>query len=482
MDLRKGTVFLVLAWAVVLVTGYGLTLVLARILARETLGDYGLVMSVLVWLEIVVINGLPVAVQKFTAARPKQAYAILKSGAGIQAAAAAALYIAAYFFSPLLAGLFQDGHLTFYFRIAFLNIFLYGFLHLFASFQNGLGRFGRQAVILTVFAFGKLGCVILFLSLGHGLVWAFWGNAAGAAVGMLAGMFYIRSAPKIRAFDARPLIRFALPSVLYSLAVSLLLSIDLWFINRMLGRGEGAVYTVSSQIARIPYFLVFGLSATVLSAVSAASAAGRIQKVQSTIAQAMRFLCMMALPIAVLATAYRRECMALLFPPEYASGQAVLGILIWGMVFLAFLVVLTAVINAGGRPAVSFALTSGAVALDVVLNAALIPRLGIAGGALATTAAAGAGALASGLIVQKTTGFTMSLKPLSRIALASLIPLAAGLFVPARGLRLVAVCAVAAALYGLVLMALGEVKKEELTGFFRSRPKPAGAHGETVLP
>jgi O-antigen/teichoic acid export membrane protein len=63
MDLRKGTLFLILAWAVVLVTGYGLTLVLARLLTREALGDYGLVMSVLVWLEIVVINGLPVAVQ-----------------------------------------------------------------------------------------------------------------------------------------------------------------------------------------------------------------------------------------------------------------------------------------------------------------------------------------------------------------------------------------------------------------------------------
>jgi O-antigen/teichoic acid export membrane protein len=482
MDLRKGTVFLILAWAVVLVTGYGLTLVLARRLAFDSYGDYGLVMSILVWLEIVVINGLPVAVQKFTAAHPKQAYGILKSGAGIQAGAAAALYVAAYFGSPLLAGLFQDDHLTFYFRIAFLNIFLYGFLHLLASFQNGLGRFGRQAVILMVFAFGKLGCVILFLSLGHDLVWAFWGNAAGAALGIAAGAAFIRRAPKATAFETGPLVRFALPSVLYSLAVTLLLSIDLWFVNRLLGKGAGAVYVASSQIARIPYFLVFGLSATVLSAVSAAAAAGRMQKVRGTIAQAVRFLCMLAAPIAILATAYRREGMALLFPPRFAPGEAVLGILIWGMVFLAFLVVLTTAINAGGRPVVSFALTSVVVALDAALNAALVPRMGIAGGALATTAAAGAGALASGLIVRRSTGFAMGLKPLLRIALASLVPAAFGLFVPAHGPGLVVVCLLATALYGLVLMALGEIKKEELTGFFRSRPKPDGTPVESVLP
>jgi O-antigen/teichoic acid export membrane protein len=474
MDLRKGTVFLILAWGVVLVTGYGLTLVLARLLVKEALGEYGLVMSVLVWLEIVVINGLPVAVQKFTAANPKQAYGILKSGAGIQALAAAALYAAAYFGAPLLAGLFQDGQLTFYFRIAFLNIFLYGFLHLLASFQNGMGRFGRQAFILTVFAFGKLGCVVLFLILGRDLVWAFWGNAAGAALGILAGAAFIRRAPKVKAFESGALVRFALPSVLYSLAVSLLLSLDLWFVNRMLGRGDGAVYTVSSQIARIPYFLVFGLSATVLSAVSAAVAAGRMQNARGTIAQAIRFLCMMAAPIAVLATAYRKEGMALLFPPQYAPGEAVLGILIWGMALLAFVVVLTTVINAGGRPAVSFGLTSGMVAIDAALNAALIPRMGLAGAALATTAAAGAGVLVSGLAVRRMYGFSMSLKPILRIALASLVPAGIGLAVPARGLRLVLVCALAAALYGLVLMAVGEVKKEELTAFFRSRPARAG--------
>jgi stage V sporulation protein B len=482
MDLRKGTVFLVLAWVVVLITGYGLTLVLARRLAFDLYGDYGLVMSVLVWLEIVVINGLPVAVQKFTAAHPKQAYGILKSGAGIQAGAAVALYVAAYFGSPLLAGLFQDGHLTFYFRIAFLNIFLYGFLHLLASFQNGLGRFGRQAIILTVFAFGKLGCVILFLFLGHDLVWAFWGNAAGAALGVLTGAAYIRHAPNVKPFESRPLIRFALPSVLYSLAVTLLLSIDLWFINRMLGKGAGAIYVASSQIARIPYFLVFGLSATVLSAVSAAVAAGRLHKVRDTLGQAVRFLCMLAAPIAVLAMAYRREGMALLFPPRFAPGEAVLGILIWGMVFLAFLVVLTTAINAGGRPAVSFALTLGVVALDAALNAALIPRMGLAGGALATTVAAGAGVTISGFIVRRIYGFSMSPKPLLRIALASLVPAGFGLLVPAHGLRLVVVCAAATALYGLVLMALGEVKKEELTGFFRSRSKPDGTPVESVNP
>ena len=482
MSLRRGTLFLVLAWAAVLITGYALTLVLTRTLDQKTYGDYGLVMSVLLWLEIIVINGIPYAVQKFTASHREAALSIFKSGLFVQTAAAVALYGLAFALAPLLSNVFQDNKLTLYFRIAFLNVFVYGFLHLLASFQNGLGRFGRQAFLLTLFAFGKMGFVILFVALGRSLVWAFWGNAAGAMLGIAAGILWTPRPWKEPVYDPKPLIRFAAPSVLYSLAVTLILTVDLWFVNRGLGKEASAVYVASSQIARIPYFLVFGLSAAVLPTAASAIAAKNLRKVRNTIEQAFRFLLMLSLPTAILATLYRREVVSLLFPSQYAPGSDVLGILIWGMTFLALLVVMTTVINADGRPGLSFLITSAVVVLDMVLNAWLVPRFGIRGAAAATTAAVGAGAACAFLEVKRRFRFSPKWKSVLRIALAALVPAVFGLWVPATGLRLVLVAVGAAVLYGLVLAATREIRKDELMDLFRPGRNASAGPEETMVP
>ncbi len=480
MNLRRGTVFLILAWAVVLVSGYALTLFLASTL-KVDYRDYGVVMSVLLWLEIVVNSGIPYAVQKFTASHRDRAYSILRSGFAVQIVAASVLYAMAFFLSPFLAKLFRGENLTSCFRIAFVNIFLYGFFHLVASFQNGLGRFERQAFLLSIFAIARMGFMMLFVFFTRSLVWAFWGNVAGAALGFGVAYLFIRGKWKGPVDDPRALIRFAAPSVLYSLAIALLLSVDFWFVSRILSKEAGAVYMASSQIARIPYFLVFGLSSTVLPAVAAAISAKNLKKVHHTIEQAIRFLLILSVPVSILGTLYRREVMVLLFPSWFVSGAPVLGMLIWGMTFLAFYVVFTTVINAAGRPSFSFFITMVIVVLDVVLNFFLVPRMGIRGGAISTTIALGVGVCIAAVAVRKVFRFRMRPEPFFRIGLASIIPLGAGLWIPVRGLWLIPVGAAAMALYGFVLFATKEIRKEEVTAFFESKGEPSETPVESIL-
>ena len=133
MSFRRGTVYLTAAWSVVVLTGYVFNVWLARTFTADQYGVYGVVMAVLVWIEIVIINGLPYAVQKFVASDSENAGAILHAAGRIQAVVAVILFAVSYLAAPLIAAFFRDARLTWLFRLAFVDILVYGFFHLLAS-------------------------------------------------------------------------------------------------------------------------------------------------------------------------------------------------------------------------------------------------------------------------------------------------------------------------------------------------------------
>jgi len=62
--------------AVFLLCGYGVHIFLARRFGPSLYGNFGVVISILVWFELAVIRGLPTAIQKFIAEDQDNVYAI----------------------------------------------------------------------------------------------------------------------------------------------------------------------------------------------------------------------------------------------------------------------------------------------------------------------------------------------------------------------------------------------------------------------
>ena len=146
-----------------------------------------------------------------------------------------------------------------------------------------------------------------------------------------------------------------------------------------------------------------------------------------------------------------------------------------GMLAFAVIAILTTVISSGGKPWMSVALVAGTLALDIVLNVVLIPRLGLAGAALATTIAMTAGALACALYVRVRYGGVTRLATIARVAAASIAVYALALLLPSGELfarmglgRLAVKGAVAfefvllGVVYLALLFALREIGREEV--------------------
>ena len=112
MNFKRGTFYLIVSWTVLLFTGYVLNVLLARYLGPKSYGIYGLVMSVLLWIEIVVINGLPYAVQKFISSDESRSGAILWTAGQMQFVVSVILFGISFALAPLIASFFKDTRLV----------------------------------------------------------------------------------------------------------------------------------------------------------------------------------------------------------------------------------------------------------------------------------------------------------------------------------------------------------------------------------
>jgi len=469
VNLKQGTLFLISAWVCVLFTGYILHIWLAHTFSPAEYGDYGIVMSVLLWIEIVVINGVPYAIQKFVSSDNSIAFGILRTAFRIQLIVSVGLFILAFGTAPFIAKLFRDDQLLLYFRIAFFDILFYGFFHLFVSFQNGFGHFSKQAFLFIIYSVSKLGFVLLLVSVTHSLLGAFMANIGGSLIGITVGYFFLGKLKKQPSYEAGILIRFAVPSLFYFLMLNLFFYVDLWTVKYFLPPQVSGYYVAASMVARVPYFLFLSLSIVVLPAISSGLASGEIEKVRFTIQQAIRFLLLLTIPIGIFVSIYSRDIMVLLFPLDYAASGKILAVLIWGMTFLSFVSLLTTIINADNRPQLSFKITVLTVILDVILNRFFVPHFGAIGGAISTTVAVGAGAVIAMIFVYRRFRVFVEPKSLLRVSGTVITVGLISMLFKVDGHYFLIPFSLSFVLYGLGLFVIGEVKIKEIFGLFKNK-------------
>lgn len=456
---------LMFGWGVQLVTGFLLNRWLAKTLSLELYGTYGIVMGILMWFEIGAISGIPTALQKFTAADERQASRFLVLSSRIQAVFTLFFFGTAFLGAPLIGDFLKDTALAGYLKIAVWDIWTYSAFFILMHLQNGLLRFSRQALMIIVFSVAKMVAVVVFVSLMRSLDGAFYGNIAGSFIAMGLGFIYLARSnlqPARTTVDWRPLLRFAIPVTIFSLAINLFLNIDLWAVKYFIGGASTGYYSAASLIARVPYFIFFGLSATVLPGLSRALA--RNDKVQAlnTLRTAFRLLYSAVLPICLLSLRYSRDIIIFIFRAEYAPGGDLFRTLIWAFSLLSFFFLLTTALNAADSPRISMGITAAGVILDVMLNGVLIQRFGIAGAPLATLLSLLIVTAVAGYVVVRRFGPVVPFVSFLKISGAAGLIYLISLLIDVTGLGAIAAMAGLCCLYGIVLIVVKELRPEDI--------------------
>ena len=462
---------------VFLLSGYILTAVLARWLMPSLYGLFVVVMTVLVWVEITVNNGVPLALQRFLPDEGLSPRSVRRSAARSQALISVVVFLVMLLAAPLLAELLRDPSLTGYLRLAFVDVLAMGAYAYYRGVLNGYRAFRQLSLTIMAYSLTKLLAICLLVYLGFGVRGALVGNVVASLGGLAAGYFWARrrwALPSLEehqqegpgaqaSVSERQVLAFVLPAALFTLASNVLLGLDLMGVKALVGN-EVVVgyYSAAVNLANAPRLVLLAFSFTLLPSLSHAIAGKDRAQTGHYLQQTTRLLALVLFPILALVTSTARALITFVFSAAYQPAAPILAVLIFTYAAYTVYITLVTALLAENRP--GWALAIPATLLPVAAAAIWlgITRFGALGAAFGSLLAVGlAAAIVVGYVFRRYRP-EIGAVSLARITLAAVaIGLLAWLWSPS-GLAMLVSYGLLAGLYLALLLLLREIKPRDL--------------------
>jgi len=384
----RGTALLVFSKALFLAGSVVIHVFLGRSLGPGGYGLYGLAISILLWFEVVVNSAVPWAVSKVISEKKILARTVFRQGTFLQLGFSAAVLILFVVLSPFLARVFGDPAVKILLWWAALDIPFFALLSICLTYFNGLQQFGRQGIVSICRIFFKVAATMLLVTYGLSVRGALLGNILGSALALLVGLYLLNlprpSEHRVRLIER--VLSFGIPYTLFLLCAQLLLSVDLWSVKILLKQATiTGFYTSAQTISRVPYFLFLGLTTALFPALSKSTSSNQSEVSRIQIGQAMRLLAIVLLPAGAIVSSAPGPIVRLFFGIHFSPAIFPLAVLIWGMILFTVYTTLAMILSVAGRPVAVLGYSLFLILVDVLLNAILVPRIGLLGAALATT-------------------------------------------------------------------------------------------------
>jgi O-antigen/teichoic acid export membrane protein len=457
---RQGTRQLFVARCCLFASAYVVAAILARKLGSTDYGVYGVVISVLLWLEMVANAGVPGATARLLAAERHDAGDVERSSRAILLSISVLLLVAIWFLAPAIASLMRIPDGATVFRIAALDL---PFAALYASYDGilyGRRQFGTLARALVFFACVKVGGILALMVFGITVerVLAVTVASTCALSAILAFRCRINGVfPRWNV--VRDVAVLAVPLALFLIAGQVLVNLDLWSLQS-LWQGGGEVvgqYVAAANLARILMVVPAAQAGVLFASVAWALSSHRSSQARRHIQEAARFALIIAVGVNVVLSWDAADVLSLLFSSPYAGGQPFLRMLLVGFGLFALLdVFATALIAAGRQWFVSLAMAS-IVPIVWLTNYLLIPRLGPLGAATTMVVGMAIAATVIGTVTYRRFGSVLEWPTLSRVMLAAAVVVLTSISVQVQGAFLLGKVGLLGGVYFLVLYLSGEI-------------------------
>ena len=275
-EAARGTAVLVFSQACFFVLGYFAVVLLAREFGPVTYGAYGVIMSVLVWLEESGRFAIPSATAKLVAETNTAHAALERAALTLNLAVHAVLFVLLWVAAPWLASWFGIANGTFLFRIAAIDLPFFGAYTAYRAIHQGHRRFFQLGCSQVIYAFTKLAGVLLLVRFGLSVESALLVNVAATIVGLA----WLLPGGGLRwqgrwLEQVKPLVSAATPMGLYYFVLGVRDSLVLWTLQVMTPASEAAtigVFVAAFNIARVPSMVLTTVTTVILPSLSRALA------------------------------------------------------------------------------------------------------------------------------------------------------------------------------------------------------------------
>lgn len=361
------------------------SVILARYLGREKLGEYGAIYSYIGLYSWLATLGLEQILAREASQRRSQAGSIFFTASIV----GVSLACAGTGFALLLAPWFGFSHgMRLLLLFAAVDIMLLPPMS-FASivfqvdlrqwYSVGFGLF-RQALWLVA--------VILLARGGAGFFWVIASRAlAGVATASVFLPFCWRKQflPRPLLFswaEARQLLRFGFPMALTLVSVAMYQRIDQVMLHRMVGDQALGPYVIAVQMAELFGALPIALMGSLLPILS--QTAHQEDQFRHYLAISYRFLMVVIFAVCALTAPVAPAIVDLFYGREFRATSGLLTVLIWSEVPLFLSVVLSNALVAKGLQRYLPVSTMAGAVTNIVLNLVMIPRWGALGASWAS--------------------------------------------------------------------------------------------------
>ena len=339
---------------------------------------------------------------------------------------------------------------------------------LYYAYQGILGaerRFGLLAVGFIAYALAKLLGIVVLLALGVTVEGALIVNVVATFGGIAcfggrtgAGMFDGASASV-----ARGLLRLAVPMSAYLILSQALLSVDLGLLNALgVSKDQAGRYAAAGSLARALTVVPSALSGVVFSSLSRALSHDDHELVRHHVRSGGRFALTALVPCAAFAALNAEPIMRFVYAETYAGGGRFFALLVVVFALAGILDVYGHTLMAAGRERVVWRTILVALLTVLVLDWLWIPRFGGEGAAGAAVAALALGLLVLLVFVGRHFHTLLPTWTLPRVLLAAGVGCAVGARLDTSGIWVLAELALLCIVYGIVLIATGEVSRQDL--------------------
>ena len=463
--IERGAMSLFISYFAFFITSYVIYFALGRVLGEADFGVYGVIISFIFIIIRFLMTAMEQTVSKFVSETPKEHEAVKRTAFKLQLSVSAIIFLALIVLAPFIAMLLNDQSLTPLIRLVAPLVIVHPLFALFSGSLNGLKKFSKQAKFIAFYSIAKValivGFVFAFAGIGFGVEAAVIGFILSSAIAAIVG-FFVVGLPKAKSFPVAKIVAFALPIGGLAVIINTLLAVDLFAVKALTDPAFSSVlagyYTAAGSIAKVIPTMVMALSAVLFPLVSGTSFAKDLKKARFYINNGMRYSLLFIALLSTLFFCLAPETISLVYGQRYLPGSIALEILAIAMALFSLFMILTTIISASGKAKTVFTIGFVVLVLDIVLNFALVPEMGLVGAGLATLIASCFGVVVAGLFVWKKFRALVSGKTVARILIASIVVFFVWGFVPGSGLMVVFKYFILSVLYIITLVALRELK------------------------
>ncbi len=275
------------------------------------------------------------------------------------------------------------------------------------AFRGAFQGVYKMEYIVYTRAVEQLGMILFalaFVLIGFSVIGALWGTVIGFALSSVSAIYifkyhmakYIPPASKDFKFTLRDelslagtLVKFSIPVIITAIAEMLIYNICTLVMGRFLAEEAIGFFAAADPIARLPLIISISIATTILPASSEAFKSRDKLALEKYVSEAYKFSLLFVVPMCIGLACFAEPILRLLYftNPAYVAGASALAILSVGMTFYSIFAISTSIVQGIGNPRIPMHILVFGAILTGVLNWVMVPSLGIAGGAAATSIA-----------------------------------------------------------------------------------------------